>query len=87
MSITKMNSNMKKRVDVFALSTYELIIFPMALEHINNAVSHLFDRLDKRVTPVPTIFAETFRCLSACQRVELLSAERIRGYAKVRQHF
>ncbi|MBA0688232.1 hypothetical protein Goari_006034, partial [Gossypium aridum] len=30
----------------------------------------LFDRLDKRVTPVPAILAETFRSLSACRRVE-----------------
>ncbi|MBA0743235.1 hypothetical protein Gogos_005941 [Gossypium gossypioides] len=36
------------------------------LGHIDNAVSGLFDRLDKRVTPVPTILAETFRSLSAC---------------------
>ncbi|MBA0637742.1 hypothetical protein Godav_024775, partial [Gossypium davidsonii] len=30
--------------------------------------SDLFDRLDKRVTPVPVILAETFRSLSACWR-------------------
>ncbi|MBA0575167.1 hypothetical protein Golob_027677 [Gossypium lobatum] len=28
----------------------------------------LFDRLDKRVTPVPTILAKTFRSLNVCQR-------------------
>ncbi|MFQ6657530.1 hypothetical protein Gotur_027160 [Gossypium turneri] len=50
----------KKRVDVFALSIYGLVIFPKVLGHIDEAVIDLFDRLDKRVTPVPTILAETF---------------------------
>ncbi|MBA0818117.1 hypothetical protein Gohar_021876 [Gossypium harknessii] len=59
----------KKRVDVFALSIYELVIFPKALGHIVEAVSDLFDRLDKRVTSVPVILAETFKSLSACWRV------------------
>ncbi|MBA0834165.1 hypothetical protein Goarm_006542, partial [Gossypium armourianum] len=58
----------KKRVDVFALSIYGLVIFPKALGHINDAVSDLFDWLDKRVTPVLAILAETFRSLSACWR-------------------
>ncbi|MBA0753444.1 hypothetical protein Gogos_020166 [Gossypium gossypioides] len=30
--------------------------------------SDLFDRLDKRVTPVLTILAETFRSLNACRK-------------------
>ncbi|MFQ6657529.1 hypothetical protein Gotur_027160 [Gossypium turneri] len=55
----------KKRVDVFALSIYGLVIFPKVLGHIDEAVIDLFDRLDKRVTPVPTILAETFRSLNA----------------------
>ncbi|MBA0656258.1 hypothetical protein Goklo_008629, partial [Gossypium klotzschianum] len=58
----------KKRVDVFALSIYGLVIFPKALWHIDKAVSDLFDRLDKRVTPISTILAKTFRFLSACRR-------------------
>ncbi|MBA0789624.1 hypothetical protein Gotri_000127, partial [Gossypium trilobum] len=53
---------------IFALSIYGLVIFSKALGHIDDAVSDLFDRLDKRVTPVPTILAETFRSLSACWR-------------------
>ncbi|MBA0799720.1 hypothetical protein Gohar_010218 [Gossypium harknessii] len=56
---------MKKRVDVFALGIYGLVIFPKALGHIDEAVSNLFDRLDKRVTPVLEILAET---LNACWR-------------------
>ncbi|MBA0755331.1 hypothetical protein Gogos_021185 [Gossypium gossypioides] len=60
--------NTKKRVDVFTLSIYGLVVFPKALGHIDEAVTNLFDRLDKRVTPVPTILAETFRSLNACQR-------------------
>ncbi|MFQ6659635.1 hypothetical protein Gotur_028456 [Gossypium turneri] len=39
----------KKKVDVFALSVYDLIIFPKALGHIDEAITDLFDRLDKRV--------------------------------------
>ncbi|MFQ6645887.1 hypothetical protein Gotur_019113 [Gossypium turneri] len=66
MSITGINT--KKRVNVFALSIYGLVIFPKALGHIDDVASDLFDQLDKRVTPVPTILDETFRSLSACQR-------------------
>ncbi|MBA0783924.1 hypothetical protein Gotri_001563 [Gossypium trilobum] len=63
--------NTKKRVDIFALSIYGLIIFSKALGHIDEAVSDLFDRLDKKVTPVPTILAETFRSLSAYRRAAI----------------
>ncbi|MBA0648485.1 hypothetical protein Goklo_016192 [Gossypium klotzschianum] len=58
--------DVKKRVDIFALSIYGLVIFPKALGHVDEAVSDLFDRLDKGVTPIPMIFAETFRSLNAC---------------------
>ncbi|KAL1102530.1 hypothetical protein V6Z11_D05G371100 [Gossypium hirsutum] len=57
----------KKKVDVFALSIYGLMIFPRALGYIDEAVTDLFDRLDKRVTPVLLILAETFRSLSVCR--------------------
>ncbi|MBA0717698.1 hypothetical protein Golax_005491 [Gossypium laxum] len=63
MSITRMNT--KKRVDVFALSIYGLVIFPKALGHIDEAVLDLFDWLDKRMMPVPVILVKTFRSLSA----------------------
>ncbi|MFQ6661441.1 hypothetical protein Gotur_029607 [Gossypium turneri] len=43
-----------------------MIVFPKALGHVNEAVTDLFDRLDKKVTPIPAILAETFRSLSAC---------------------
>ncbi|MFQ6655574.1 hypothetical protein Gotur_026074 [Gossypium turneri] len=46
------------RVD---LVIYGLVIFPKILGHV--------DRLEKRVTPVPVILAETFRSLNACRRV------------------
>ncbi|MFQ6669486.1 hypothetical protein Gotur_034710 [Gossypium turneri] len=42
----------KKKVDVFALSIYGLIIFPKALGHVDKAVTGLFDQLDGRVTPL-----------------------------------
>ncbi|MFQ6670226.1 hypothetical protein Gotur_035232 [Gossypium turneri] len=47
---------------------YGLVVFPKALGYVDEAVSDLFDRLDKRVTPVPAILAETFRSLNACRR-------------------
>ncbi|MFQ6622108.1 hypothetical protein Gotur_002523 [Gossypium turneri] len=58
----------RKRVDVFALCIYSLVVLPKALGHVDEAVTNLFDQLDKRVTPIPTILAETFRSLSACQK-------------------
>ncbi|MBA0754632.1 hypothetical protein Gogos_020179 [Gossypium gossypioides] len=58
----------KKRVNVFALSIYGLVIFFKALGLIDEAVSDLFHRLDKRVTPIMTILAETFRSLNECQK-------------------
>ncbi|MBA0638248.1 hypothetical protein Godav_022254, partial [Gossypium davidsonii] len=57
--------NTNKKVDVFALSIYGLVVFPKALGHVDEVVTDLFDRLDKRVTPVPVILAETFRSLNA----------------------
>ncbi|MFQ6655139.1 hypothetical protein Gotur_025831 [Gossypium turneri] len=59
--------NTRKKVCVFALSIYGLVIFPKALGRIDDAISDLFDRLDKRVTPVPVILAETIKSLNACQ--------------------
>ncbi|MBA0636520.1 hypothetical protein Godav_029173 [Gossypium davidsonii] len=38
----------KKKVDVFALSIYGLVVFPKALRHVDEAVTDLFDRIDKR---------------------------------------
>ncbi|MBA0701160.1 hypothetical protein Goari_027245 [Gossypium aridum] len=35
--------------------------------YVDKAVTDLFDRLDKGVTPVPAILAKTFRSLSACR--------------------
>ncbi|KAK5775640.1 hypothetical protein PVK06_043558 [Gossypium arboreum] len=60
--------DVKKKVDIFALSIYGLVIFPKALRHIDEAITNLFDRLDKRITPVPAILAETFKSLSMCWR-------------------
>ncbi|MBA0629187.1 hypothetical protein Godav_023782, partial [Gossypium davidsonii] len=73
MNITGMNlilvhPDKKKKGDVFALSIYGSIIFPKALGHIDEAVSELFDRLDRRVTLVPTILAKISRSLNVCWR-------------------
>ncbi|MFQ6654892.1 hypothetical protein Gotur_025678 [Gossypium turneri] len=45
----------KKKVDVFSLSIYGLVVFPKALGHVDEVVTNLFNRLDKRVTPVLAI--------------------------------
>ncbi|MBA0877505.1 hypothetical protein Goshw_002789, partial [Gossypium schwendimanii] len=66
--VVLVHPNVKKRVDVFALSIYDLVIFPKTLGHVDEAVTDLFDRLDKGVTPIPAILAETFRSLNACRR-------------------
>ncbi|MBA0730889.1 hypothetical protein Golax_023166, partial [Gossypium laxum] len=66
---TLLRSRCKKEGDIFALSIYGLVIFRKALGHVDEAVSDLFDKLDKGVTPVPVILAETFRSLNASRRV------------------
>ncbi|MBA0778143.1 hypothetical protein Gotri_006048 [Gossypium trilobum] len=54
--------DMKKKVDVFALSVHGLIVFPKALGHVDEAVIDLFNQLDKRVTPFP-VFSENYSAL------------------------
>ncbi|MFQ6628787.1 hypothetical protein Gotur_006647 [Gossypium turneri] len=66
---------MKKRV-VFALSIYGLVVFSKALGHVDETITNLFDWLDKRVTPVPTILAETFRSLNGCRKAEIVATLR-----------
>ncbi|MBA0881606.1 hypothetical protein Goshw_010485 [Gossypium schwendimanii] len=43
---------MRKKLDVFALSIYGLVVFPKVLGYVDEAVANLFDRLDKKVTPI-----------------------------------
>ncbi|MBA0551144.1 hypothetical protein Golob_022040, partial [Gossypium lobatum] len=45
-----------------------MVIFPKALGHIDDAISDIFDRLDKWVMPIPAILAETFKSLNAHRR-------------------
>ncbi|KAG8482646.1 hypothetical protein CXB51_023967 [Gossypium anomalum] len=68
-----------KRVDVFALSLYRLMVFPRALGYVDEATTDLFHRLSKRVTSVPAILAETFRSLGTCRKA---SAGRFVGCAQ-----
>ncbi|MFQ6668824.1 hypothetical protein Gotur_034330 [Gossypium turneri] len=69
----------KKKVDVFALSIYGLVIFPKALGHIDEVVTDLFDQLYRRVTPTLAILAETFRSLSTCWRTATPRRDDITG--------
>ncbi|KAG8475103.1 hypothetical protein CXB51_032046 [Gossypium anomalum] len=41
---------------------------PWALRHVDEAVTDLFDRLEKGITPVLALLAETFRFLSTCRK-------------------
>ncbi|MFQ6649991.1 hypothetical protein Gotur_023520 [Gossypium turneri] len=50
------------------MSITGMIVFPKALGHVDEAVTDLFNQLDKRVTPIPVILAETFSSLSACRK-------------------
>ncbi|KAK5839791.1 hypothetical protein PVK06_008630 [Gossypium arboreum] len=58
-----------KKVDIFALSLYGLMVFPRALGYVDEATTDLFHRLSKRVTSIPVILVGTFRSLGACRRV------------------
>ncbi|MFQ6662868.1 hypothetical protein Gotur_030577 [Gossypium turneri] len=58
----------KKKVDAFTLSVYSLVVFPKALGHVDKVATDLFDQLDKKVTLVPVILAETFRSLNEYRR-------------------
>ncbi|MBA0880049.1 hypothetical protein Goshw_019681, partial [Gossypium schwendimanii] len=69
MNLILAHPDARKKVDVFALSIYGLVMFPKTLEHVDEAVTDLFDWLEKRVTPVPIILAETFRSLNTCRKV------------------
>ncbi|MBA0817823.1 hypothetical protein Gohar_022137 [Gossypium harknessii] len=44
------------------------MVFPKALGHVDEAVLDLSGELDRGVTPVPAVLAETFRSLNACRR-------------------
>ncbi|MFQ6626936.1 hypothetical protein Gotur_006248, partial [Gossypium turneri] len=60
--------DVRKRLDVFALSIYGLVVFPKALGYVDETVTDLFDRLDKKATPILVILAETFTSLSAYRK-------------------
>ncbi|KAG8500568.1 hypothetical protein CXB51_002700 [Gossypium anomalum] len=60
--------DIKRKLHVLSLIIYDLVIFSKALRHIDEAVVDLFDRLDKRVTPILGVLTETFRSLSAFRR-------------------
>ncbi|MFQ6654549.1 hypothetical protein Gotur_025486, partial [Gossypium turneri] len=68
--------DVRKKLDVFALSIYGLVVFPKALGYVDETVTNLFDRLDKKVTPISVILAETFRSLSACRKTGEVASPR-----------
>ncbi|KAE8657736.1 PCF11P-similar protein 4 [Hibiscus syriacus] len=62
--------DIEKRMEMFSLGIYCLMIFPKVLYHVEAAVVDLFERLERKVNHVPTVLAETFRALSSCRRAE-----------------
>ncbi|KAG8474342.1 hypothetical protein CXB51_033538 [Gossypium anomalum] len=69
-----------KKVDVFALSLYGLMVFTRALGYVDDATTDLFHQLSKRVTSVPAILVKTFRSLGTCRKA---SAGRFVGCAQL----
>ncbi|KAK5841575.1 hypothetical protein PVK06_003896 [Gossypium arboreum] len=61
--------DMLKRVNLFALAIYGLIIFPKVLGHIEVAVVDFFEKLKQGINPVLTILAETFKSLNSCRKM------------------
>ncbi|KAG8480537.1 hypothetical protein CXB51_024595 [Gossypium anomalum] len=61
--------DMLKRVNLFALAIYGLVIFPKVLGHLKVAVVDFFERIKQGIKPVPTILAETFRSLNSCRKM------------------
>ncbi|KAG8485308.1 hypothetical protein CXB51_021161 [Gossypium anomalum] len=61
--------DMLKRVNLFALAIYGLVIFLKVLGHLEVAVVDFFERLKQGVNLVPTILAETFRSLNSCRKM------------------
>ncbi|KAK5846666.1 hypothetical protein PVK06_002963 [Gossypium arboreum] len=61
--------DMLKRINLFALAIYGLIIFSKVLGHLEVAVVDFFERLKQGINPVPTILAETFRSLNSCRKI------------------
>ncbi|KAG8480414.1 hypothetical protein CXB51_025108 [Gossypium anomalum] len=59
-----------KKVDVFALGLYGLMVFPRALGYMDEATTDLFHRLSKKVISIPVILAETFRSLGTLERLD-----------------
>ncbi|KAG8490336.1 hypothetical protein CXB51_015533 [Gossypium anomalum] len=72
--------DMLKRVNLFTLAIYDLIVLPKVLRHLEVAVVDFFERLKQGINPIPTILAETFRSLSNCQRK---GEERFFGFAQL----
>ncbi|MBA0784866.1 hypothetical protein Gotri_026267 [Gossypium trilobum] len=50
--------DVRKMVNVFALSIYGLVVFPKTLGYVDEAVTDLFDQPDKRVSPAPNLQEE-----------------------------
>ncbi|MFQ6651323.1 hypothetical protein Gotur_023688 [Gossypium turneri] len=65
----KVHKRLFRALAQFWNPAYSCFTFGRILGHVDEAVTDLFDRLEKRVTPVPVILAKTFRSLNACRRV------------------
>ncbi|MFQ6667900.1 hypothetical protein Gotur_033757, partial [Gossypium turneri] len=70
-SVTQNNEVNQKKVDVFSLSIYRLMIFPRALGYIDEAVTNLFDRLDRglRLGPFTWDLGSYWLCVVAGTKI------------------
>ncbi|KAE8726882.1 hypothetical protein F3Y22_tig00005974pilonHSYRG00354 [Hibiscus syriacus] len=59
---------LKRKRDLFALAVYGLVIFPKVIGHIDVPVIYMFEVLENKVNPTPTILAEMFLSLDECKR-------------------
>ncbi|MBA0561279.1 hypothetical protein Golob_018123 [Gossypium lobatum] len=81
--------DMKKRVDVFALSIYRLIVFLKVLGHVDEAVSDL--KIHRMCAILASMISQPLlesrqSFLSGIFR-ELFPIERISGHTEARRHF
>ncbi|XVF20555.1 hypothetical protein REPUB_Repub12eG0010600 [Reevesia pubescens] len=63
------DGNEEQSMKLFALTIYELVIFPKVLGHIKISVIDFFEQISgKKIDPAPSIVAKTIRTLNFCKR-------------------
>ncbi|KAL4341841.1 hypothetical protein GQ457_08G025860 [Hibiscus cannabinus] len=68
--ITRTYPDPHKKVHLFAVAIYGLVLFPRILGYIDVTVFETFNQFQYYISPVPTILAETFLSLNAYRQLE-----------------